>query len=87
MGYLLISIWADSTSFIVLRAVDVGTVVERPVLLPDWSATLLVKEVPVEARVRTMMCAFVLQEVWTLLCAKLLQIPKLPYRHTFGYLK
>ena len=74
-GHSLVALRAEARGLVVLGAVDVGAVVERAVPTADGPAAALVHEVPVEAGVGPMLCAFVLHKEWALLCAEFLQVP------------
>jgi len=57
--------------------------VTKPSITPfDWTPPLLVDEMPVKAGVRTMPCALVLKELWTLLRSKLLQVSEMKTKKT-----
>ena len=60
--------------FVIFLAVDVRIVVERAVASSNRSTTSLILKVPVEARVGSMLSAFVLQEERTLIDAKAIQL-------------
>lgn len=73
--WALVALRAEARGLVVLGAVDVGAVVEGAVPPADGAAAALVHEVPVEAGVGPVLCAFVLHEERALLCAELLQVP------------
>jgi len=71
---ILVSIGTESSSFIVLCAVHICTVVECTILALNRLPTLLVRKMPVETCEWPMLRAFVLQKLRALLCSKLIQI-------------
>lgn len=72
--WTLVSIRANACGLVVFRAVVVRAVVESPIPPADGPPASLVHKVPVEARKRAMLRAFVLEEQRALLDAELLQI-------------
>lgn len=74
-GHSLVALRAEARGLVILGAVDVGAVVERAVPAADGPAAPLVHEVPVEAGVGPVLCAFVLHEERALLRAEFLQVP------------
>ena len=74
-GLLLIAIFADAGCFVVFCTVIIWTVIESAVLLSDWPSSTLVLKVPVKAGKRLVLGTLMLNEQWTLLYAKLFQIP------------
>ncbi len=76
---LLVAVGAAARVFVVFRAVDVRAVVKRSVLAAEWSPSALIRKVPVETCVGSMLCAFVILEELALLDAKLFQIAKVKY--------
>lgn len=73
--WALVALGAEACSLVILRAVDIWTVVEGAIPSADGTAATLVHKVPVEAGIGPMLCAFVLHEEWALLCAEFLQVP------------
>jgi len=71
---ILVSIGTESSSFIVLCAVHVCTVVECTILALNRLPTFLVRKVPVETGEWPMLRAFVLQKLRALLRSELIQI-------------
>lgn len=72
---LLVSVRADAGRLVILGAVGVRTVVEGAIAPANGPPAPLVGEVPVEAGEWAVLLALVLQEQWTLIHSKLLQIP------------
>ena len=72
--YLLISIGADPCCFIKFSAINIWIVTECSIAFSNRSSPSLVLKMPMKTREGSVLCAFVLQEEWTLLCPKLLQI-------------
>lgn len=72
--WALVALGAEACSLVILRAVDIWTVVEGAIPSADGTAATLVHKVPVEAGIGPMLCAFVLHEEWALLCAEFLQV-------------
>ena len=70
----LVRVGTHARLFVVLLAVHVRIVVERAVAAAYGSSAPLVLEMPVEAGVGTMLCAFVLEKEGTLVNAETLQI-------------
>lgn len=75
VGHSLVSIRADSSSFVVFAAIVVGAVIEASVPFSHRPTTSLVHEMPVETCERPMLSALVLEEEGTLLDSEFLQIP------------
>jgi len=71
---ILVAFRTKAGRLVVFRAVNVGTVVERSVLAFDWLPSFLVRKMPVEAREWPVLRTLVLQKLWTLLRAELVQI-------------
>ena len=74
MTNLLVSIWTLSCCFIILCAINIRIVAESSISLPHRTSSSLVLEMPVEASERPVLSTLVLQEKWTLLGPKFLQI-------------
>lgn len=73
--YLLITIWANTSGFIILGTINIWTVIETTVTFFYWSTSALVEKMPMEASERAVLCALVLHKKGTLLSTKLFQIP------------
>ena len=58
--YLLVSIWTKSCCFIIFLTVNVCGVVKGLIATSDWSSSLLVLKVPVEAGEWSVLLTFVL---------------------------
>ena len=71
---LLISVGTDASRLIILGAIIIGAVVEGAVPLSHRPASSLIHKVPIEARERSVLCAFALYEEGTLVDAELLQV-------------
>lgn len=74
--HVLVSIGTCACSFIIFGAVDIWTVVERPVASADGPAPPLVQEMPVEAGERSVLGALVLHKQGALLSPEFLQISR-----------
>lgn len=72
--WTLVSIWAYAGGLVVFGAIIIGAIVEGAVPLSHRSAPPLVHKVPVEARERSVLCAFALYKEGTLFDAKFLQV-------------
>ncbi len=73
----LVPLRADARGLVVLWAVGVRRVVERPVAPAQWPPPPLVLEVPVEAGEGAVLLALVLQEQRALVHAELLQVSEI----------
>lgn len=75
-GLLLVAIFTNAGCLVVFCTVIIRTVIEGAVLLSNWPPSTLVLKVPVKAGKWLVLRALMLNEQWTLLNAKLFQIPE-----------
>jgi hypothetical protein len=80
----LVSVWAISRSFIVLRAVVVGAIIEVAIPFLHWPSSSLIIKMPLETCEGSMVCAFMLQEQGALLHSEFFQIPAEDGRINYG---
>ena len=65
------SVWTVTRCLVIFGAVDIGGIIECPILFPDRPSAFLVLKVPVKASKRPVLLALVLQKQWALVHSKL----------------